>query len=788
MIVAFPGGRSMSVRSSALARALCWVGLALHLACAWHLAGVGAFAPGEGPEAFPARVDGVEVRSPAEAAFRGEATAPGGQAVLERAGVARVVPVVPAHGPAYLAITALTALAFWLACLLAFAGRADTEPARSFFWASFVYGLAIAAGGVHRPAAPAAVHALPSLLRIAALSVAPALFVRIAFLFPRRDPRWPRLRAGVVLAALAVLAAVAQIAAYLGAVAGADSASFARWQAAERAGQALTVALVALGIVQLVRNTRAAELSRERRQAKWIGWGVALGAVPFAALYALPKALGAAPLVPIEAVRLLAILVPVSFAIAVARDQFMDIDVIIRRSLIYGAIAGVLTLVYLGAGLVLGRLFAPADGPAPQIVGLGAAALAVALFAPTESLGRRAVDRTFFRLRTDLDRARRGIAGELAPAVTPGDLAARVASIARAALGPKTARVVLAGDDERAASLGATIAAADRTSRPEIERARLPEAWIRDGVVVAQPLAGSERAHGALLLGEKASERRWVDEELDFLDALGREAGRTLERLELARAAAEQAEMRARQVEVDRMKSAFLAQVAHDLRTPVTSILWSSQNLIDGLAGPLPERAAEGAESIRAAARQLRTLVENLLEIARLEGDPSAPAPVPTDARRVVDEVVLALRPLADRRAIRVCVRAADALPCVAASPEGLARIVFNLLDNALKFAPESSAVEIALAPEREDWVRIEVHDDGPGIAADERDRIWGRYERGRAAGGAAVPGFGLGLSIVRAWVARFGGRVEAEAPAAGGTTFVCRLRPFPTEATWPTS
>jgi signal transduction histidine kinase len=766
---------------------LCWFGLALFLWCGYHQTRVGAVSDDALPASYPARVGERVVSGPEEARFWIGTHAPGSNVRVEQAGVVRQVPVVRASSPLRILLTVLPGLAFWLACLLAFARRVETEPARSFYWGSFLYGLAILAGGVDAATAPWFPSLVRPLLRIVTLALAPAMFVRIAYVFPRRSPAYDRLRVGRWLFAAAALMAFAGVGAYLGAVTSPGAASFARWAGAERAGQAYVFALVVIGMVQLARNTRTAELERERQQAKWIWWGVVFGALPFALFHALPRALGKPPLVPIELVRPLSVVVPVSFGIAVARHRFMDIDVIIRRSLIYGAIAAVLTLVYLSAGVVLGRLFGPRTGPTSELLGLASATLAVALFTPTRDLVQRAVDQTFFRLRTDLGRALVEFQAELASVVDAGELARRIERFVRETLAPRAAGVVLGSGaaTATAGTLTAVVAAAtadaapralhDATSRPEIEAAGLPAALAAAGVVLVQPVP----AAGAILLGEKASERRYVDEELDFLAGVARETARTFERVELARRAAEEAFLRARQLELDRMKSRFLSQVAHDLRTPLTSILWSSQNLLDGVFGPLPDGATENARAIGAAAGHLGGLVTNLLEIAQLEDGRLAPALEPVDARAVIAQAVLALGPLAARRGVVLDV-SDGSVPPVSASRDGLTKIVLNLLDNALKFSPARGRVTIAIDRDPDGWQRIVVCDEGPGVPEDERERIFGSYERGSAAvaaaGGAA--GFGLGLSVVRAYAERFGGRAEVgAAPGGRGARFTCRLR-----------
>jgi signal transduction histidine kinase len=309
--------------------------------------------------------------------------------------------------------------------------------------------------------------------------------------------------------------------------------------------------------------------------------------------------------------------------------------------------------------------------------------------------------------------------------------------------------------------------------------------------VLVRPLAGPDRPLGILALGEKETERRFVEPDLVLIDAVAAEASAALERMLLVRRAAEEESRLKRQEEMDRRKSEFLSQVAHDLGTPLTSILWSSQNLIDGVLGPLDPRGAEAARSIRDAASHLDRLVSNLVAIARLDDGVPGPRPEPVRVAEALAEAASAIAPIAARKGVRVELDLAAGIPPAHCDREGLMKVALNLLDNAIKYAPAGSAVAVRLAQPAPGTQVFAIEDTGPGVPEAQKRVIFERYARGDAPPRGARPGFGLGLFVARTAVEACGGTLDVRDVPGGGASFVCTLRDFGPRGgsgSWPSS
>lgn len=223
----------------------------------------------------------------------------------------------------------------------------------------------------------------------------------------------------------------------------------------------------------------------------------------------------------------------------------------------------------------------------------------------------------------------------------------------------------------------------------------------------------------------------------------------------------------------EELNSAIFASVSHDLLTPLSGMLGSVQNLRgEGERAWTYRDAQERLAELEADLRQFNALVRNLLELARLEGGAWHPKREWYD---LIDLVGAGLRRLGAGRDQRVDVQLPDSARMVFVDAVQLVQVIWNLLDNALKYSPANAAV-VFHASVAEHELRIEVRDEGPGVAASDRQSIFRRYYRAPARTdddrSPRTEGTGLGLAICRAIVEAHGGRVWVEGNASGGATF----------------
>jgi len=222
-------------------------------------------------------------------------------------------------------------------------------------------------------------------------------------------------------------------------------------------------------------------------------------------------------------------------------------------------------------------------------------------------------------------------------------------------------------------------------------------------------------------------------------------------------------------LETDRLRDTLVANVTHDLRTPLTAIKGAAENMLDGIAGALSPDQREYAEIVRDHATRLAGTVNELLHAARLQGGNVELRPEPLDARAVVEEVTTGLLPIARERRVELEVRGPESR--VAADREKLRRAVENLISNAVKFTDDGGRVTVEVIPAR-DTVEVTVRDSGHGIPKEELPKLFERFYRGSS----QKPGTGLGLSIARNLVRLHGGDITVESEVGRGSEFRVRL------------
>ena len=221
---------------------------------------------------------------------------------------------------------------------------------------------------------------------------------------------------------------------------------------------------------------------------------------------------------------------------------------------------------------------------------------------------------------------------------------------------------------------------------------------------------------------------------------------------------------------LERVRRDFVANASHELRTPLTSIRGFVEALEDGAMAE-PETAQRFLGKIRAHADRMAALVEDLLELSRLESGEHPPRWEETRPSEVAEDVVASFAESAARKEItlRHVERGAGA---VLVDPDRLRRVVENLVDNAVKYTPSGGRVEVVTAPGPDGGALVEVTDDGPGIAPEHLPRIFERFYRVDAARSRELGGTGLGLSIVKHLTEGMGGSVSVHSEVGRGTRF----------------
>jgi signal transduction histidine kinase len=223
------------------------------------------------------------------------------------------------------------------------------------------------------------------------------------------------------------------------------------------------------------------------------------------------------------------------------------------------------------------------------------------------------------------------------------------------------------------------------------------------------------------------------------------------------------------------LTSDLVATAAHELRTPLTSLRMAIHLCLEETAGPISPQQADLLYAAREDCERLHDTVDELLDLARLQGSRGELERERLDVKTLLEHVTARLEGIARERAVDIEVAVPPLLPAITGDRDRLEVVLTNLLDNALKHSPAKSSVRVAAhAVPEAGAVRIEVHDSGPGIPEEHRARVFDRFYRLPT---APAGGSGLGLSIAREIVRSHGGEigVDGTADASGegsGATF----------------
>ncbi|MFO7807619.1 MAG: PAS domain S-box protein [Candidatus Moraniibacteriota bacterium] len=227
--------------------------------------------------------------------------------------------------------------------------------------------------------------------------------------------------------------------------------------------------------------------------------------------------------------------------------------------------------------------------------------------------------------------------------------------------------------------------------------------------------------------------------------------------------------------EIDKAKTEFVSLASHQLRTPLSSINWYAEMLLNGDAGEVNKEQKEFLKEIYKGNQRMVDLVNALLNVSRIELGTLAVDPEPTDFNRIAQSVLKEIKPQAENKKQELKKKLDDKVPKIKADPK-LVRMVFqNLVSNAVKYTPENG--KITLKTEKEDfYVLIKVSDNGYGIPKNQQDKIFTKLFRADNVREKDTEGTGLGLYIVRSIVEQCGGKIGFESAKNKGTTFFVRF------------
>jgi signal transduction histidine kinase len=300
---------------------------------------------------------------------------------------------------------------------------------------------------------------------------------------------------------------------------------------------------------------------------------------------------------------------------------------------------------------------------------------------------------------------------------------------------------------------------------PDPHLAELARAGWRS--MLAVPLVREDRILGTLVVRRRAP-GGFPQRTIELMETFASQSALAIQNArlfqELARKSAE--------LEVaSRHKSEFLASMSHELRTPLNAVIGFSDVLLDRLFGDLNPKQEEYIEDIRESGRHLLELLNDILDLSKVEAGKMQLELATTSLREALEHGVAMVSERATRESMSLHLAVADDVDVVVADPLRLKQVILNLLTNAVKFTPSGGRVE-ARAERVGDEIRVSVEDSGIGIAQSDYERIFEAFQQGRRDVSASAEGTGLGLTLSKRIVELHGGRLWVDSRVGHGSKF----------------
>jgi len=223
-----------------------------------------------------------------------------------------------------------------------------------------------------------------------------------------------------------------------------------------------------------------------------------------------------------------------------------------------------------------------------------------------------------------------------------------------------------------------------------------------------------------------------------------------------------------------RHKSEFLANMSHELRTPLNAIIGFSQVLREKMVGEVNEKQAEYLDDILSSGNHLLSLINDVLDLSKVEAGQVELEVAPFSLHEALERGVVMVRERATKDGVQVTHTADPDIDLIAGDERRIRQVIFNLLSNAVKFTPAGGSVDVS-ATQVNGEVRVAVADTGPGIAAEDLERIFEEFQQTEA-GLEQLEGTGLGLALSKRLVELHGGRIWVDSESGKGSTFVFTL------------
>ncbi len=692
----------------------------------------------------------------------------------------------------YLISTSIVAFFFFIIAVFVLIQKSDLIAAHIFHWASIGIALMICLTWSNlNTFAGISTYALRISLHLAYVIV-PPLFVHFALVFPRdRTTKWKKLL--YIYYLIAILMGLLLNYSFIQTLNNFDNTSIDDYLIIFNINRVYLIIGVIISILLFISSFNKEKESAEKKQLKWLLYGFIIGPLSFVCLWVLPILFTGKSLVPEEFIIILLCAVPITFAIAIIKYHFLDIDDVLNRSIVYGIVISILLVLYSATLAIFISTFHASD---QSVISAVAAVLLAVLFPPLKTKVQQFVDKKFFRIqysfREELNKFILQIKN-YSDIDSLGDYLIReidhlipVEKIAFSKLDSRTGKLVI-----RSQKNFEQIANKSLRIKPEtLDRKWFQVAAVKNKVEVdanvstlfqntlvrwkinlVVPIKSvKEELYGFIILGNKKSGARFTIEDIDLLKDIGINAGSTIERIKLQEQLIREKLAAERLEELSKQKSMFVSTVSHDLKTPLTSIKIFAEMLLQN-EKYLSDKSKNHLEIIEGETDRLSRLINNVLDFSKIDKGVKEYSFREIHLNKIVENVISFMDYSLKMKGFTLQTNLEDFNDLIYGDADAITGAIQNVVSNALRFSTNNKHIIISTSL-KSDSVCISVKDYGIGINESDINKIFDPFFRSENAKSKKIEGTGLGLPIVRHIIDAHGGNILVESNLGSGSLF----------------
>jgi signal transduction histidine kinase len=628
-----------------------------------------------------------------------------------------------------------------------------------------------------------------------AYAFVPSLFIHLSFVFPRY--KWPNLKKlSYLLYGFSTALAITLCATFLMASSTVSLDWFNHLLTAFNLNRLYFAVAMTFGVANIFHSSIHAQEESERRQIRWVVFGLAIGPPAFVFLWQLPQVFSVDLIVPEFTIVLVMLIVPVTFSIAIVKYHVFDIDHIFRRSSVYFFTALILLVMY--AALVgLSVLFIGFITVESSLVTTVVAAILTPLiFEPLRRFLQKMVDQKFFRVRYNYRLAQQKFTQELNTSLDKESIVQMTIRRIDDLLQVKFSGFYIKNEQglwELSASknfgqfsgeiIDDLVNYAQNASKAVLSYFNMLESGIPFEALDKKNLKITSKCLmvplksptveiiGMLILGRKKSGQKFTLEDIGLLKTIGIQLGLALQRTELQKQLLLKNLETERLNELNRLKSYFVSGVSHDLQSPLTSIKMFAELLAEKESIP-KEKQKEYLKIIEGESARLSRLIKNVLDFSKIERGKTAYNFREISLNKVLKDVLHLMDYQFKQRHFRVKTDFLENDIILSADEDALCSGFINVLTNSIKYSDKQKEIHISTQLE-DGQVVVKIADMGIGISDEDQQHIFDTFYRSQDASVQSSGGVGLGLSLVAHVVKAHKGTIKVESKLGEGTVFI---------------